>query len=164
MAGGTTANAPTAGNEPVKLRFFATLGLLPPTLTLHVGRFQAAGRLLRFLNHITHVRFLSIMSKAAPAKTSSSAPAVLAPDATTRKNVDLAVSAITKQFGEGSIMRLGDNNKMAVETVSTGSLAIDLTLGGKGLPRGRIIEALLVPEIHTWSGNPYETLTVCHTW
>ena len=80
------------------------------------------------------------MSKAAPAKTSSSAPAVLAPDATTRKNVDLAVSAITKQFGEGSIMRLGDNNKMAVETVSTGSLAIDLTLGGKGLPRGRIIE------------------------
>ncbi len=80
------------------------------------------------------------MSKAAPAKTSSSAPAVLAPDAATRKNVDLAVSAITKQFGEGSIMRLGDNNKMAVETVSTGSLAIDLTLGGKGLPRGRIIE------------------------
>jgi recombination protein RecA len=80
------------------------------------------------------------MSKAAPAKTSSTAPAVLAPDATTRKNVDLAVSAITKQFGEGSIMRLGDNNKMAVETVSTGSLAIDLTLGGKGLPRGRIIE------------------------
>jgi recombination protein RecA len=80
------------------------------------------------------------MSKAAPTKTSSSAPAVLAPDATTRKNVDLAVSAITKQFGEGSIMRLGDNNKMAVETVSTGSLAIDLTLGGKGLPRGRIIE------------------------
>ena len=104
------------------------------------------------------------MSKAAPAKTSSSSPAVLAPDANTRKNVDLAVSAITKQFGEGSIMRLGDNNKMAVETVSTGSLAIDLTLGGKGLPRGRIIECLLVPGIHTWSGNPYETLTVCHTW
>ena len=78
------------------------------------------------------------MSKAAPAKTTSTA--VAAPDATARKNVELALSAITKQFGEGSIMRLGDNNKLAVETVSTGSLAIDLCLGGKGLPRGRIIE------------------------
>src|SRR3954470_17100976 len=80
------------------------------------------------------------MSKAAPAKTASASPAVVAPDAAARKNVELALSAITKQFGEGSIMRLGDNHKMAVETVSTGSLAIDLCLGGKGLPRGRIIE------------------------
>ncbi|HEY8932264.1 MAG TPA: recombinase RecA [Rariglobus sp.] len=79
------------------------------------------------------------MSKAAPAKTAS-APAVIAPDAAARKNVELALSSITKQFGEGSIMRLGDNNKLAVETVSTGSLAIDLCLGGGGLPRGRIIE------------------------
>ncbi len=79
------------------------------------------------------------MSKAAPTKTSA-APAVTAADPAARKNVELAVSAITKQFGEGSIMRLGDNHKMAVETVSTGSLAIDLCLGGKGLPRGRIIE------------------------
>jgi recombination protein RecA len=77
------------------------------------------------------------MSKAAPAKVASSAPAVAAPD---RKNLELAVSSITKQFGEGSIMRLGDNHKMQVETVSTGSLAIDLCLGGGGLPRGRIIE------------------------
>jgi recombination protein RecA len=79
------------------------------------------------------------MSKASPAKTSA-APAVATADPAARKNVELAVSAITKQFGEGSIMRLGDNHKMAVETVSTGSLAIDLCLGGKGLPRGRIIE------------------------
>jgi recombination protein RecA len=77
------------------------------------------------------------MSKAAPAKAASAAPAVVGPD---RKNLELAVSSITKQFGEGSIMRLGDNHKMAVETVSTGSLAIDLCLGGGGLPRGRIIE------------------------
>jgi len=56
------------------------------------------------------------------------------------KNVELALSAITKQFGEGSIMRLGDNHKMKVETLSTGSLAIDLALGVGGLPRGRIIE------------------------
>ena len=80
------------------------------------------------------------MSKAAPAKSAPASTAVVAPDATARKNVELALSSITKQFGEGSIMRLGDNNKLAVETVSTGSLAIDLTLGGGGLPRGRIIE------------------------
>lgn len=81
------------------------------------------------------------MSKAAPSKASASAAsAVVAPDVAARKNVELAVSSITKQFGEGSIMRLGDNHKMKVETVSTGSLAIDLCLGGNGLPRGRIIE------------------------
>ncbi len=80
------------------------------------------------------------MSKAAPAKTAAASSALVTPDAAARKNVELALSSITKQFGEGSIMRLGDNNKLAVETVSTGSLAIDLTLGGGGLPRGRIIE------------------------
>lgn len=57
-----------------------------------------------------------------------------------QKNIDLAVSSITKQFGEGSIMRLGSASKMEVKTVSTGSLAIDLALGVGGLPEGRIIE------------------------
>jgi recombination protein RecA len=60
--------------------------------------------------------------------------------AAAKKNVELAMSAITKQFGDGSIMRLGDAHKMEVETVSTGSLAIDLALGVGGLPRGRIME------------------------
>ncbi|OAM86910.1 recombinase RecA [Termitidicoccus mucosus] len=78
------------------------------------------------------------MAKASPAKTDTASPAAL--DVATRKNLDLAVSAITKQFGEGSIMRLGDAHKMQVETISTGSIAIDLALGVGGLPRGRIIE------------------------
>lgn len=52
----------------------------------------------------------------------------------------LAVSAINKQFGEGAIMRLGEASKLNVETISTGSVAIDLALGVGGLPRGRIIE------------------------
>ncbi len=56
------------------------------------------------------------------------------------KNIELALSSITKQFGEGSIMRLGDATKMKVETLSTGSLAIDLALGVGGLPLGRIVE------------------------
>src|SRR3954465_14190480 len=78
------------------------------------------------------------MSKAAPAK---SPAAALATASNARdKNVELALSSISKQFGEGSIMRLGSNQKMKVETLSTGSLAIDLALGVGGLPKGRIIE------------------------
>ena len=76
------------------------------------------------------------MSKAAPAKSASTAVAIPGRD----KNIELALSSITKQFGEGSIMRLGSNTKMKVETLSTGSLAIDLALGVGGLPKGRIIE------------------------
>lgn len=56
------------------------------------------------------------------------------------KNVEMAMSAITKQFGEGSIMRLGSKTSMQVETISTGSLSVDLILGVGGLPRGRICE------------------------
>ena len=74
----------------------------------------------------------TIDSKAAPTN-GASTPA-------REKNIDLALSAITKQFGEGSIMRLGSNQKMKVETLSTGSLAIDLALGVGGLPIGRIVE------------------------
>ena len=56
------------------------------------------------------------------------------------KNIDLAISAITKEFGQGSIMRLGEAAKMQVETISTGSIAIDLALGVGGLPLGRVVE------------------------
>jgi recombination protein RecA len=77
------------------------------------------------------------MSKATPAKAATPAPA--APHVR-EKNIELALSSITKEFGEGSIMRLGSNQKMKIETLSTGSLAIDLALGVGGLPKGRIIE------------------------
>src|SRR4051812_2012999 len=78
----------------------------------------------------------SSMSKAAATKAAPAAPTTPARD----KNIELALSSISKQFGEGSIMRLGSNTKMKVETLSTGSLAIDLALGVGGLPKGRIIE------------------------
>lgn len=88
------------------------------------------------------------MSKAAPAPAKSEKPvassaanaALAAANAARDKNVELAVSSITKQFGEGSIMRLGDNAKMKIETLTTGSLAVDLALGVGGLPKGRIVE------------------------
>ena len=57
-----------------------------------------------------------------------------------QKNVEMAISAITKQFGEGSIMRLGSGSSLQVETISTGSISIDLALGVGGMPRGRIAE------------------------
>ena len=81
------------------------------------------------------------MSKATPSKAAETKSPVSAPAAHTRdKNIELALSSITKEFGEGSIMRLGSNAKMKVETMSTGSLAIDLALGVGGLPLGRIVE------------------------
>lgn len=55
------------------------------------------------------------------------------------KAVDLAVEQIERQFGQGAIMKLGEGMKVAVETIPTGSLALDLALGG-GIPKGRIVE------------------------
>ena len=57
------------------------------------------------------------------------------------KALDAALSQIERNFGKGSIMRLGKNNKaMDVDTVSTGSLGLDIALGIGGLPRGRVVE------------------------
>jgi recombination protein RecA len=57
------------------------------------------------------------------------------------KELKHALSEIEKAFGKGSIMSLGDMGAMDVECISTGSLGLDIALGGKGLPRGRVIEA-----------------------
>lgn len=57
-----------------------------------------------------------------------------------RKALDLALNQIEKNFGKGSIMKLGDNTQLDIEVISTGSLSLDLALGIGGVPRGRIIE------------------------
>lgn len=57
-----------------------------------------------------------------------------------RKALDTALSQIEKQFGKGTVMKLGDSTGMVVESISTGSFTLDMALGVGGLPRGRIIE------------------------
>jgi recombination protein RecA len=56
------------------------------------------------------------------------------------KALDIALAQIDKQYGKGSIMRMGDKASMAIESVPTGALALDLALGVGGLPRGRVTE------------------------
>jgi recombination protein RecA len=56
------------------------------------------------------------------------------------KALDTTLTAIEKQFGKGSIMRLGENVHMQIDSIPTGALALDLALGIGGLPRGRIVE------------------------
>src|SRR3954468_4815695 len=56
------------------------------------------------------------------------------------KELQNTLAAIEKEFGQGSIMKLGDATNNEVTGISTGSLSLDVALGGKGLPRGRVIE------------------------
>ncbi|HUR52493.1 MAG TPA: recombinase RecA, partial [Gemmataceae bacterium] len=56
------------------------------------------------------------------------------------KELKTALAAIEKEFGKGTIMSLGDMAALDVEGISTGSLSLDIALGGRGIPRGRIVE------------------------
>src|SRR5664280_3808324 len=58
-----------------------------------------------------------------------------------QRDLDAAISSITKAYGDGSIMRLGDSRELRkIEVISTGALALDLALGVGGIPRGRVVE------------------------
>ena len=72
------------------------------------------------------------------------------------KALDLAINQIEKQFGKGSIMKLGKGYKSDIPTISTGSLPLDIALGIGGVPRGRVIE-IFGPEA---SGKTTLTLSV----
>ncbi len=56
------------------------------------------------------------------------------------KALEMALAGIEKQFGKGSVMKMGEKTNMVIGTVSTGALALDLALGIGGLPRGRVVE------------------------
>lgn len=83
-------------------------------------------------------------AESASAKTNSQAAASGAgATAETKKSnpaLQRAIEQIEKQYGSGSIMKMDGNNTLDVECVSTGALSLDIALGGKGIPRGRIIE------------------------
>jgi recombination protein RecA len=63
-----------------------------------------------------------------------------ATDSPKNKAIEMAVSQIEKQFGKGSIMKLGGDKKIDVEVIPTGALSLDVALGVGGIPKGRIIE------------------------
>jgi recombination protein RecA len=63
-----------------------------------------------------------------------------AKEAKENKELKTALAAIEKEFGKGSIMSLGDMTAQDVEGIPTGSLSLDIALGGRGLPRGRVVE------------------------
>lgn len=81
------------------------------SLTYHLGKSK---------NYLTKFNFMAISSEK-------------------QKAVELALAQIERTFGKGSIMKMGEPNTMSVETFSTGSISLDLALGG-GVPKGRIIE------------------------
>jgi recombination protein RecA len=61
-------------------------------------------------------------------------------DAKKAKALDMTLSSIEKQFGKGSVIRLGQSARLTVDAISTGSIALDMALGVGGIPRGRITE------------------------
>jgi recombination protein RecA len=87
------------------------------------------------------------MAKSQPATTpdrpatsaATGTPAVVL-DANRKRAIDQAVTQIERNFGKGSIMRLDDDPKLIVPGISTGSISLDLALGGNGMPRGRVVE------------------------
>src|SRR5437868_1147782 len=80
--------------------------------------------------------------------------------------LDVALGQIEKQFGKGSIMRMGEKPDMEIETVSTGALSLDIALGVGGLPRGRVVEIFgpeasgkcLTADTHIWTDRGLETV------
>ena len=76
------------------------------------------------------------------------------------KNLDDVLKQIEKKFGEGSIMKLGSENHIEVETTSTGSLGLDIALGVGGYPKGRIIE-IFGPESSGKTTIALEAIAAC---
>ena len=76
-----------------------------------------------------------------PAKAADKAAAETKTAASRSRELDAAIATITKSYGEGSIMRLGDARaQIKIDVIPTGSLAMDLALGVGGIPRGRVVE------------------------
>jgi len=90
----------------------------------------------------------------------------MAPAADRDKALDNALAQIERQFGKGSVMRLGDEARAPVEVIPTGSIGLDIALGIGGLPRGRIVEVFgpessgkcLTADTYVWTDRGLETV------
>ena len=90
----------------------------------------------------------------------------MAPSADRDKALDTALAQIDRQFGKGSVMRLGDDVRAPIEVIPTGSIALDIALGIGGLPRGRVVEIYgpessgkcLTADTYVWTDRGLETV------
>src|SRR5690349_24695736 len=126
----------------------------------------AAG--LRFLSDprssVTRVVNRSSSAKTPGKSNTGVADMVAGPDRD--KALDLALAQIDKQFGKGSVMRLGERPVIQMAVIPTGSIALDIALGVGGLPRGRVIEIYgpessgkcLTADTHLWTDRGLETV------
>src|SRR5277367_4491869 len=81
------------------------------------------------------------MAAKSPDKAAEKAVVETKASATRARELDAAISSITKAYGDGAIMRLGDARaQVKIDVIPTGALALDLALGVGGVPRGRVIE------------------------
>ena len=89
-----------------------------------------------------------------------------APSSDRDKALDTALAQIDRQFGKGSVMRLGDDVRAPIEVIPTGSIALDIALGIGGLPRGRVVEIYgpessgkcLTADTYVWTDRGLETV------
>ena len=92
-------------------------------------------KIQKICNFNMKARYVMAQSKKAPAKVVD-----VQNKEDKKKALSTMISQIEREYGAGSIMRLGENSRMEVQAVSTGSLSLDMALGIGGVPRGRIIE------------------------
>ena len=81
-------------------------------------------------------------------------------DENKKRALSAALGQIEKQFGKGSVMRMGDRAVEVVETISTGSLMLDIALGIGGLPKGRVVE-IYGPESSGKTTLTLQTIAEC---
>ena len=130
------------------------------TATTRTTNKSAAAKSTTAPSEVSAASAKSTLPQAPTTKKSMASPSANKSDdkviAARKKNLDLAISQIQKDFGETAIMRLGDGHRVDVDVISTGNLLIDRALGVGGFPRGRIVE-IYGPES---SGKTTLTLTV----
>ena len=110
-------------------------------------------------------RFRDVTTKKTT-RPSSTGMAAMAPSSDRDKALDTALAQIDRQFGKGSVMRLGDDVRAPIEVIPTGSISLDIALGIGGLPRGRVVEIYgpessgkcLTADTYLWTDRGLETV------